>query len=181
MANQLPAKSRPILPYAYTVVDQFGQKLFKQSANRATENMAFTQYVDLDGNTWVRLAGTGLVGGTVDGAPTPDQVRPFAVDGFGSLSLALPSNEWKTAPQNSTSIAYENSRLAKTTAGVCFGVAGYNSKASAQFIQLFDANALPADASVPVLFITVSAASNFSIDFGRWGRGFHTGSVVCHS
>jgi hypothetical protein len=52
---------------------------------------------------------------------------------------------------------------------------------SAQFIQLHDAAALPADTAVPEVFITVPASSNFSIDFGQYGRTFVNGIVICNS
>lgn len=47
----------------------------------------------------------------------------------------------------SSSIAYEASRVIKTGPGKLFSLDGYNSKGSAQFIQLHDAASLPADYS----------------------------------
>tara|TARA_R110000868_G_scaffold68692_3_gene203111 strand:- start:100 stop:336 length:237 start_codon:yes stop_codon:yes gene_type:complete len=57
----------------------------------------------------------------------------------------------------------------------------YNSKGSAQFIQIHNATALPADASVPVAVYTVAASSNLTIDFGNRGRTNSVGIVVCNS
>lgn len=82
---------------------------------------------------------------------------------------------------NATSSAYEASRVVKASAGKVFGLQGYNSKASAQFIQLHDAASLPADTAVPEVILTVAATANFSIDFGTNGRYFPTGIVVCDS
>jgi hypothetical protein len=82
---------------------------------------------------------------------------------------------------NSSSAAYEASRVVKNTPGVLFGFSGYNSKASAQFIQLHDASLLPAEAAVPVATFTVAASSNFSLDFGLKGRKFDNGIVICNS
>ncbi len=82
---------------------------------------------------------------------------------------------------NSSSIAYETSRVVKITPGVLFGLTGYNSKASAQFIQLHDATLLPADGSIPVAVFTVAASSNFSLDFGLKGRKFDKGIVLVNS
>lgn len=85
------------------------------------------------------------------------------------------------APTNSTSTAYETNRVAKASAGVIYGVTGYNSKASAQFIQLHNTTSLPADTAVPVLIFTVAASSNFSLDFGKFGRFCSTGITLCNS
>lgn len=86
-----------------------------------------------------------------------------------------------SAPTNATSTAYATNLVVKASAGTLFGISGYNSKASAQFIQLHNATSLPADTAVPVLVISVPASSNFSIDFGTYGRRFSTGIVACCS
>lgn len=62
-----------------------------------------------------------------------------------------------------------------------YSVTIYNSKASAQFIQLFDSATLPADAAVPVYNVTIPASSSLTIDFGLVGMDFYTGCVVCNS
>lgn len=86
-----------------------------------------------------------------------------------------------TSPSNATSTAYETSRVIKATPGRLAGLSGYNSKTSAQFIQLHNATSLPSESAAPVVVITVPASSNFSIDFGVYGRQFSTGIVVCNS
>tara|TARA_R110000868_G_scaffold59182_6_gene181774 strand:+ start:921 stop:1247 length:327 start_codon:yes stop_codon:yes gene_type:complete len=83
--------------------------------------------------------------------------------------------------QNANSGGYVASLVVKKTGGVLFGLTGYNSSGSAQFIQVHDANILPADAAVPVLTFTVATVANFSIDFGIKGRKFTKGIVVCNS
>lgn len=65
--------------------------------------------------------------------------------------------------------------------GVLYSVSGYNSNAAAQFIQLYDAVALPANGAVPAFNISVPPASNFSIDFGSSGRNFINGIWVGNS
>lgn len=88
---------------------------------------------------------------------------------------------------NARSTAYEASHLVAPASAaaaapcVVYGLQGYNSKASAQFIQLHEATTLPADAAVPVCIFIVAASSNFSLDFGVYGRKFDTGCVICNS
>lgn len=79
------------------------------------------------------------------------------------------------------SVAYVASLVVKAAPGALFSFYGYNSKASAQFIQIHDAAALPADAAVPMFVITVAASSNFSFDLGRVGVRMATGIVICNS
>lgn len=85
-----------------------------------------------------------------------------------------------TGPRNDTSIAYEASSVVKTSAGLCHGLSGFNS-GSAQWIQLHDAASLPADTAVPSVIVYVTANGNFSVDFGRHGRQFVNGIVICNS
>lgn len=94
--------------------------------------------------------------------------------GKGSYVSADPAN-------NATNVAYATSLVVKATPGVLYGLTGYNSKTSAQFVQVHDAVALPAESSVPVITFTVPASSNFALDFGLRGRAFAVGIVVCNS
>lgn len=82
---------------------------------------------------------------------------------------------------HSDSTAYEASRIAKAGPGTIFSVIGYNSKASAQFIQLHDSATLPSDTSVPEVIIIAPAQSNFWMDWGEIGRWCQAGIVLCNS
>ncbi len=111
----------------------------------------------------------------------------FTVSGLGvgdsssPTQMVTPTSALWASPNNSTAVAYVASQVVKATPGNLYGVSGYNSKASAQFIQLHDAASLPADTAVPVTVISVPASSNFSIDFGVYGRKFSTGIVISNS
>ena len=86
------------------------------------------------------------------------------------------------APTNDDSVAYEASTVTKASAGVIYSITGYNSRTSAQFIQIFNSASLPADTAVPVVIFTVPASSNFSWEPGqKFGKYFSTGIVVCNS
>jgi hypothetical protein len=102
--------------------------------------------------------------------------------GLSVFSNEVPDATATYAPSNATSTAYEASRVVKASAGVLFCVTGYNSKATAQFIQIHNATSLPADTAVPVIMFYVSGQSNFSLDFGgKFGRYFSTGIVITNS
>lgn len=77
--------------------------------------------------------------------------------------------------------AYAASLVAKASAGTFFGLTGYNSSTSAQYIQVHDAASLPADTAVPELLIRVEAQSNFALDLGEYGIAMTSGVVVCNS
>jgi hypothetical protein len=82
-------------------------------------------------------------------------------------------------PNNSSSVAYEASRTVKSGAGTLFGFSGYST--AAQFVQVFDAQTLPADGAIPVTFLAVTANGNFSDDWGSVGRAFSRGIFLCCS
>lgn len=84
-------------------------------------------------------------------------------------------------PDNATTTAYAASLVVSNVPVLVYGLSGYNSKTSAQFIQMHDAASLPADTAVPKVVISVPASSSFAIDFGPEARYFATGCVVCNS
>jgi hypothetical protein len=80
-----------------------------------------------------------------------------------------------------SSNAYEASHVIKTGAGNVIFVSVYNSKASAQFIQLFDSITVPADTAVPVMTQTVAASSNYTFSIPLTGMPFNTGIAISNS
>src|SRR5438105_11450109 len=83
-------------------------------------------------------------------------------------------------PPNKHSLAYAASLVVKTGPGLLFGFTVYNSNGSGQFIQWFDAAAVPANGTVPAGFISVATVTDRS---ALWipGRSFQTGCVLCNS
>lgn len=80
-----------------------------------------------------------------------------------------------------SSTAYEASRVLKASAGTLISVFGYNSKASAQFIQVHNTTSVPADTAVPIVVFTVAATGNFALDIPITGLTMATGISVCNS
>lgn len=124
----------------------------------------------------VYIAGRAAVGSTLAPAYAANDVATLAIDTVtgGLITQSIYGS-------TSASAAYETNRVAKAAAGRLFSVNGYNSRTSAQFIQVHNAASLPADTAVPVVVITVPASSNFSIDFGELGLTCSTGIVLCNS
>lgn len=86
-----------------------------------------------------------------------------------------------SAPFNAVTTAYTASLQVKASASMLYGLSGYSSKGSAQFIQIHDSAALPAEGAVPKVVFTVGASSNFSIDFGVFAMAFYNGVYVVNS
>src|SRR5690348_17286280 len=87
--------------------------------------------------------------------------------------------EWQQ-PANKSSLAYVASFVVKSGPALLFGFTVYSSKASAQFIQWFDAATVPADGVVPAGVISIAATSDREM---LWipPRTFNTGIVLCNS
>ena len=96
----------------------------------------------------------------------------------GAVELAPATTN---APTNATTTAYATSLIVKASAGTLYTITGYNSKTSAQFIQIHDSATLPADAAVPKVIFVVPASSNFSFDLSPFGRSFAAGITICNS
>lgn len=110
--------------------------------------------------------------GTMNGAEPVSLTNPLPV-----LNITSASN----SSLNANSAALVSSLIAKAASGNLYGMSGYNSKSTEQFIQIHDSAVLPGDASIPKIVFRVPASSNFTLDFGAYGRSFSNGIVFCNS
>lgn len=62
-----------------------------------------------------------------------------------------------------------------------YGFNVYNSQATAQWLLMFDSSTLPADTAVPLLAFNMSGQQLTGVYFGRMGRLFRRGIVLCNS
>lgn len=104
-----------------------------------------------------------------------------SVPGYSNNHTLSPNPSLGTSALNATTAAYAASIQVKAGAGKFFGGTGYNSKGSAQWIQLHDSATLPANGAIPKLIFTVATVANFSLDIGIYGRAFQNGIYVVNS
>ncbi len=64
---------------------------------------------------------------------------------------------------------------------VVYGWTVYSTKGSAQYINVFDANTVPADTAVPLFSLPIAANNVSGAAFTPRGRQFQTGLVLCNS
>lgn len=92
----------------------------------------------------------------------------------------LPNDDEAQLPLNTTSPALAASRVVKTGPGILYGFTISSTKATAQFVQVFDAAVVPADGAVPL--ISKSLPAQDAVGFS-WlpGRTFNVGIIICNS
>lgn len=156
----------------------------KTSANSGATGTSTTtgQYTAPISAKCFRLSASGgsstysiMLGSGANGIHTLQSlVNQTGVWSVGSIPVA--SVAAANSPLNGTSAAYEASRAVKASSGVLYSIACYNSKASAQWVLLFNTTAVPADATTTnAVPIYCAATSNCSADYGNYGKFFSTG------
>lgn len=92
-----------------------------------------------------------------------------------------PNATSSSALSNATTTVYAASLIVKAAPGKLYGFSGFNSKGSAQWIQVFDAAGIPSEAAIPKIIVYAAATANFSLDLGLYGRTFANGIVITNS
>ena len=64
---------------------------------------------------------------------------------------------------------------------VVYGFTVYSTKASSQFVNVFNASALPADTAVPLWSWPLAANNGVGFSWAPNGRQFNAGLVLCNS
>jgi hypothetical protein len=116
---------------------------------------------------------------------TVDAVRAGVIGDTGAATgyiNSLPATGAVSGASLVGSTAYQSSRVLKASPGTLMSLMGFNSRTSAQFIQVFDSTTVPADGTAPTLPpLLVPAQSNYSIDVPTTGIPFVNGISVCCS
>lgn len=86
----------------------------------------------------------------------------------------------RNTPISDTQNALANSYVAGGYLRV-YGWTVYSSLGSAQNIQMYDASKLPADGAVPFMNFNIGASSVQGVYYGKMGRVFKRGLVLCNS
>lgn len=129
------------------------------------------------GNFILGVANTARAAFSANGDYTP------IATGLAGETLIAPVPEANTswALSNSDSAALEASRVIKASAGKLYKLRVTNTLGSVQYIQLFNAAAVPADTTVPNVVASVAAGGVLEMDFTQYGRMFSTGICVSNS
>jgi len=115
---------------------------------------------------------------------TVDAVRAGVIGETGAATgyiNMIPATGAVSGASTVASTAYENARVLKASAGTAMMIAGYNSKTTAQFIQIFNTTSVPADATAPLMPLYVFAQQPFAFSIPTTGMPFTTGITVCNS
>ncbi len=100
-------------------------------------------------------------------------------------SAQLTSNESGQKPtQVFSSVAAENKPIVTASKGSVLNVLGYTSATADIFIQIFDTNAVPAEAAIPTAVFVIpgrTGGSSFSLAIPNGGLPCTSGIVICNS
>lgn len=96
------------------------------------------------------------------------------------IGWGVPSEDEALLPLNKSSIAYGLGFVVKTGPSLLYGFTVYSSRASSQFIQLYDGTAIPNSGAVPNFVIAIATVTDREM---AWipPRKFDAGIVIVNS
>lgn len=97
------------------------------------------------------------------------------------METLTPSGQPTSGLSNANPAALAASGVISAKKGVLYRISMLNTNAAARYLHLFDAAAVPADATVPILSIPLAAGAFVNVDFGVYGKAFGVGICWCTS
>jgi len=111
-----------------------------------------------------------------------DVTETFPVDSYGlGEPQPYPYGPPEEYPRNASSNALASSQVGFAGQGRLYGFSVSSTRASGQFVQLFDASAVPANGAIPILSLNIATGTSIAVDFGSEGRWMRIGVVVANS
>jgi hypothetical protein len=117
------------------------------------------------------------IGGTTGLTSTSKRI-PFKVASDGTLAVSGGSS---VTPSRSNSSGLAASLVVKASAGTLYDIVVTNTKASLQYIQLFDSATVPADTAVPIASFPIAASPQAFVISFQQGMAFSTGIAMSNS
>ena len=84
-------------------------------------------------------------------------------------------------PRNAFTPALASSLVAFSGQGRVMGISVSSTRASGQFIQVFNATAVPSNGAIPLISFDIATVTAKGVAFTPGGRWFTSGCVVCNS
>jgi hypothetical protein len=113
---------------------------------------------------------------------TQDAIETFPAESYGlGVPQPYPYGIPEQLPRNAFSQALEASHVAFSGQGRVLGITATSTKNAGQFIQVFDATALPANGAIPLISVDIPTVTAKGIAFDPYGRWFDRGCVVANS
>jgi hypothetical protein len=84
-------------------------------------------------------------------------------------------------PHNAFSQALEASHIVFSGQGRVLGFTVSSTKASGQFIQVFDATSLPSNGAIPFISVDIATVTAKGVAWDPYGRWFDRGCVISNS
>lgn len=120
---------------------------------------------------------TNLVSGNEQGLV----VRNIPTSGLIQPVAETPDASMVFTPTADNPLAYESFSISKSSAGVLYGLSGFNSSEANLFIQAHNSPAVPVSGSIPTILVYAPAQNNFFWDGSKFGMYFSSGITWCCS